>query len=80
LKKEEYDAYLTYDIKQDFLQPQPVTADTKDYLYYAVMEEAEAAMYNYLVKRDQVSANDLKNDKTISAYKDLAKQELSQGG
>ncbi|MGZ7259880.1 hypothetical protein ACXWO8_10115, partial [Streptococcus pyogenes] len=60
--------------------PQPVTADTKDYLYYAVMEEAEAAMYNYLVKRDQVSANDLKNDKTISAYKDLAKQELSQGG
>lgn len=80
LSKKEYATYQDYDIKKDFIAPDPVTEDTKDYLYYAVMEEAEEIMYDYLVKRDQVSANDLKNDKTIVAYEELAQQELSQGG
>lgn len=80
LNKEEYDTHVTYDIKKDFKAPNPVTADTKDYLYYAVMEEAEKVMYDYLIKRDKVSENDLKNDKTVTAYKELAKKELSQGG
>lgn len=80
LNQEEYDTYVAYDIKSDFKAPNPVTADTKDYLYYAVMDEAEEIMYQYLIKRDQVSENDLKNDATVTAYQDLAKQELSQGG
>ena len=80
LNKEEYDTHVTYDIKKDFKAPNPVTADTKDYLYYAVMEEAEKVMYDYLIKRDKVSENDLKNDKTVTAYKELAKKKLSQGG
>ena len=80
LNQEEYETYLSYDIKSDFKAPNPVTADTKDYLYYAVMDEAEEIMYQYLVKRDQVSENDLKNDETVAAYQELAKQELSQGG
>ncbi len=80
LTKEDYETYRSYDIKNDFIAPNPVTEDTKDYLYYAVMEEAEEVMYNYLVKRDQVSDNDLKNDKTVTAYEELAQQELSQGG
>lgn len=80
LNQEEYETYLAYDIKSDFKAPNPVTADTKDYLYYAVMDEAEEIMYQYLVKRDQVSENDLKNDETVAAYQELAKQELSQGG
>lgn len=80
LSKKEYDTYREYDIKGDFIAPNPVTEDTKDYLYYAVMEEAEEVMYDYLVKRDQVNANDLKNDKTIAAYEELAQKELSQGG
>lgn len=80
LSKEEYDTYLAYDIKSDFIAPNPVMADTKDYLYYAVMQEAETVMYNYLIKRDKVSASDLKNDATVTAYKELAQQELSQGG
>ncbi|TCD45506.1 penicillin-binding protein [Streptococcus sp. X16XC17] len=80
LSKEDYDTYLAYDIKQDFLSPSPVTADTNGYLYYAVLEETEKIMYDYLVKRDQVSEHDLKNDETIAAYKELAQQEISQGG
>ena len=44
------------------------------------MEEAEKVMYDYLIKRDKVSENDLKNDKTVTAYKELTKKELSQGG
>ncbi|HFI0578869.1 TPA: penicillin-binding protein PBP1B [Streptococcus suis] len=80
LTKEEYETYKAYDIKQDFIAPAPVTADTKDYLYYEVMEEAEQVMFDYLVKRDQVSENDLKNDETRTSYEALAKQELSQGG
>ncbi|HFI0467551.1 TPA: penicillin-binding protein PBP1B [Streptococcus suis] len=80
LTKEEYETYKAYDIKQDFIAPAPVTADTKDYLYYEVMEEAEQVMFDYLVKRDQVSENDLKNDATRTSYEALAKQELSQGG
>ncbi|HFI0054487.1 TPA: penicillin-binding protein PBP1B [Streptococcus suis] len=80
LTKEEYETYKAYDIKQDFIAPAPVTADTKDYLYYEVMEEAEQVMFDYLVKRDQVSENDLKNDETRISYEALAKQELSQGG
>ena len=80
LNQEEYDTYVAYDIKSDFKAPNPVTADTKDYLYYAVMDEAEEIMYQHLIKRDQVSENDLKNDATVTAYQELAKQELSQGG
>lgn len=80
LKQDEYETYLAYDIKQDFKAPNPVTADTKDYLYYAVMNEAEKVMYDYLIKRDHVSEHDLKNDATVEAYQNLAKQELSQGG
>lgn len=80
LTKEEYEAYKDYDIKQDFIAPAPITSDTKDYLYYEVMEEAQQVMFDYLVKRDAVSENDLKNDDIKSSYEEKATQELSQGG
>lgn len=80
LTKEEYEAYKDYDIKQDFIAPAPITSDTKDYLYYEVMEEAQQVMFDYLVKRDAVSENDLKNDDMKSSYEEMATQELSQGG
>ncbi|NQM55418.1 penicillin-binding protein [Streptococcus suis] len=80
LTKEEYEAYKDYDIKQDFITPAPITADTKDYLYYEVMEEAQQVMFDYLVKRDAVSENDLKNDDIKSSYEEMVTQELSQGG
>lgn len=80
LTKEEYEAYKDYDIKQDFIAPAPIASDTKDYLYFEVMEEAQQVMFDYLVKRDAVSENDLKNDDIKSSYEEMATQELSQGG
>lgn len=80
ISKEDYEAYAAYDIRQDFKAPESVTADTKGYLYYAVMEEAKERMYDYLIARDQVSEQELKNDETIAAYQDLADQELRSGG
>lgn len=80
INKEDYETYLAYDIKKDFIAPAPILEDTKDYLYYAVLSEAEDIMYRYLVKRDQVSEQDLKNDETVKAYKELARQNISQGG
>ncbi|MCP1639862.1 penicillin-binding protein [Streptococcus gallinaceus] len=80
LSQQDYETYKAYDIKKDFIAPSPVTGDNKDYLYYAVMAEAKDVMYDYLIKRDKVSANDLKNDKTVASYKELAEKEISQGG
>lgn len=80
LTKEDYESYLAYDLKQDFRQPEARTADSHDYLYYAVLEEAQEVMYQYLVKRDKVSEQELKNDATKETYQELAYQELSQGG
>lgn len=80
LTKEDYENYRAYDLKQDFRQPEARTADSHDYLYYAVLEEAKEVMYDYLVKRDKVSEQDLKNDATKEAYQELAYQELTQGG
>ena len=37
-----------------------VDAVSHDYLYYSVMSEAQDVMYDYLVKRDKVSSQDLK--------------------
>lgn len=80
LSKEEYETYVAYDITQDFLPGEPITQDTGDYLYYAVTDEAEKALYNYLIQRDGVSEVDLRNQETVEAYEKLAKQELSEGG
>ncbi|NQP32255.1 penicillin-binding protein [Streptococcus suis] len=80
LVKEDYGTYKDYDITQDFKAPAPVTKDTKDYLYYEVIEEAEQVMFDYLVKRDNVSENDLKNDDIRTEYEEKASIELSQGG
>lgn len=80
LTKDDYENYAAYDLKQDFKQPQAQEADTHDYLYYAVMSEAQDVMYDYLIKRDKVSEQDLKNDATKESYRQLAAQELTQGG
>ena len=43
-------------------------------------KEAQKAMYDYLIKRDNVSQQELKNDATVKAYRELAAKELSEGG
>ncbi|MBM7636730.1 penicillin-binding protein PBP1B [Streptococcus saliviloxodontae] len=80
LTKEEYDTYKSYDITQDFLSSGVAETTSHDYLYYAVFDEAQDLMYDYLIKRDGVSDQDLKNDKTKQAYQQLAKETLKTGG
>ncbi len=80
LSKTDYETYKSYDITQDFLPSQTATANSHDYLYYAVYNEAVTIMYDYLIKRDKVSENELKNDSTKASYRELAQQAVSQGG
>ncbi|WP_242258324.1 penicillin-binding protein PBP1B [Streptococcus thoraltensis] len=80
LTKSEYNSYKSYDLKQDFIASDTVAASKHDYLYYSVMEEAQKVMYEYLIKKDGVSAQDLKNDATKVAYEERALEELQSGG
>ncbi|APD31094.1 penicillin-binding protein PBP1B [Streptococcus iniae] len=80
LSKQDYESYKAYPIKQDFKQPESVASNNHDYLYYSILENAKAAMFDYLIKRDKVSERDLKNDKTKAAYEERAMTELQQGG
>ncbi|WP_159796208.1 penicillin-binding protein PBP1B [Streptococcus halichoeri] len=80
LSKKDYQAYKDYPIEKDFRKSEAQTLNEHDYLYYTVLLEAKKAMYDYLVRRDHVSAKDLKNDETKVAYQERANQELRQGG
>ncbi|GGE24228.1 transglycosylase [Streptococcus himalayensis] len=80
LTEEEYNLYKDYDLSQEFLPAERIPEITHDYLYFTAMEEARKVMYDYVIKRDQVSEQDLKNDATVKAYQELAAKELSEGG
>lgn len=80
LSKDEYNLYKDYDLTKDFLPSGTVETTSRGYLYYQAKSEAEEAMYQYLIKRDNVSAQDLKNTATVKSYKELAAKELSEGG
>lgn len=80
ISEDEYNLYKDYDLKQEFKAPEQVSGSSHDYLYYTALEEARTAMYDYIIKRDKVSEQDLKNDETVAAYQELAAKELSEGG
>ena len=44
------------------------------------MAEATDRMYDYLVRQDNVSSQELKNEAIRKAYHERAEQELSNGG
>ncbi|KXT59448.1 Multimodular transpeptidase-transglycosylase [Streptococcus oralis] len=80
LSQEEYDKYRDYDFKQDFLPSGSVNGSSRDYLYFATLAEGTDRMYDYLVERDHVSAQELKNESIQKAYHDLATKEIENGG
>ena len=80
ITKEEYDQYSQYDLSKDFLPSNGIEKTPHDYLYFQAVSEAEEAMYDYLIKRDNVSSHDLKNNSTVKSYQELAKKELREGG
>ena len=80
ITKEEYDQYSQYDLSKDFLPSNGIEKTPHDYLYFQAVSEAGEAMYDYLIKRDNVSSHDLKNNSTVKSYQELAKKELREGG
>ena len=80
LTQEEYDQYKDYNLKQDFLPSGTVNVVSRDYLYFTAMSEATDRMYDYLVRQDNVSSQELKNESIQKAYHERAEQELSNGG
>lgn len=80
LSQSDYESYKAYDIKQDFRQPEAAEAVSHDYLYHEVFSEAQTIMYDYLIKEDNVSEADLKNEDVQSSYMEKAAQALRLGG
>ena len=50
-----------------------------DYLYFQAMKEAKEAMYDYLIKRDNVTKQDLKNNETVRLIK-ISWKWVAEGG
>lgn len=80
LSQEDYETYKAYDIKQDFLPAENVNITAKGYLYFTALDEATDLMYDYLVKKDNVSAQELKNESIQKSYRELAEKEIQNGG
>ncbi|MBG9367958.1 penicillin-binding protein PBP1B [Streptococcus sp. NLN64] len=80
ITEDEYQEALEYNLQADFRPGEPTEGETHHYLYHTALAEAQDALYTYLIKRDQVSERDLKNESTVEAYQKLAQQELSNGG
>ena len=80
LSKKDYETYAQYDLTKDFLASDGIEKTPHDYLYFQAMAEAKDAMYDYLIKRDNVTKQDLKNNETVKSYQALAETELREGG
>ncbi|WP_411912364.1 penicillin-binding protein PBP1B [Streptococcus sinensis] len=80
LSEAEYQEYLNYDLTKDFKPSESAEKSSHDYLYFTAFEEAQKAMYDYLIQRDNVSQQELKNNATVKSYRELAAKELREGG
>ncbi|GAB7390359.1 transglycosylase domain-containing protein [Lactococcus garvieae] len=80
LTQKDYEKYSAVDISQAFLPSQPQDSVAHGYLYNVVYSEALNHVYDYLIKRDKVSATDQGNDSTKQKYRELAAQALQTGG
>ena len=80
LSQKDYEQYKSYDVRKDFLPSGSVSTASRDYLYFAALSEATNRMYDYLVERDHVSTQELKNESIRKAYRELAAKEIENGG
>ena len=80
LSQEDYETYKAYDIKQDFLPAENVDVAAKGFLYFTALNEATNLMYDYMVKKDNVSEQELKNESIQKSYHELAEKEIKNGG
>lgn len=80
LSQEDYETYKAYDIKKDFLPAENASVSSKGFLYFTVLDEATNIMYDYLVQKDNVSAQEQKNESIQKSYHELAEKEIQNGG
>ena len=80
LSHEDYETYKAYDIKKDFLPAENASVSSKGFLYFTVLDEATNIMYDYLVQKDNVSAQEQKNESIQKSYHELAEKEIQNGG
>ena len=80
LSQEDYETYKAYDIKKDFLPAENVNVTAKGFLYFSALDEATNLMYDYLIKKDNVSAQEQKNESIQKSYHELAEKEIQNGG
>ena len=80
LSQEDYETYKAYDIKKDFLPSENVNVTAKGFLYFSALDEATNLMYDYLIKKDNVSAQEQKNESIQKSYRELAEKEIQNGG
>ncbi|MQQ52449.1 penicillin-binding protein [Streptococcus mitis] len=80
LSQEDYETYKAYDIKKDFLPAENVNVTAKGFLYFSALDEATNLMYDYLIKKDNVPAPELKNESIQKSYHELAEKEIQNGG
>ena len=80
LSQEDYQQYKDYDFKKDFLPSGSVSTASRGYLYFATLAEAVDRMYDYLIQKDNVSSQELKNESIQKAYRDLATKGIENGG
>ena len=80
ISQEDYETYKAYDIKQDFLPAENVSITAKGFLYFSALDEATNLMYDYLIKKDNVSAQEQKNESIQKSYHELAEKEIQNGG
>lgn len=79
LSQEDYETYKAYDIKKDFLPAENASVSSKGFLYFTVLDEATNIMYDYLVQKDNVSAQEQKNESIQKSYHELAEKEIQNG-
>ncbi|MDR0921172.1 MAG: penicillin-binding protein [Lactobacillales bacterium] len=80
ITKKEYDDAKNYDLKQDFLPHQEAENSTNGYLYYEVLKQATDVLARQLAKDENVSDNDMNDEKIYNAYYDRAGKNLRRGG
>lgn len=81
ITQEQYQEALAYDITQDFLPAEEITAHTHSYLYQAVNREATKIFMTRLAERDKLTYEDLQKDTELfNRYYDKATEELANGG
>ncbi len=51
-----------------------------DYLYFCHGRSKRGYVWDYLIKRDNVTKARLENNETVKAYQELAESELREGG